>query len=87
MKRYPMAEVTAGIPVPANLTKTELAIFRYLAERANTRVSRDAILGVMKGRSAHTIDSHIMSIRRKSEQDGSSARIETLIGFGFVLHT
>lgn len=81
-----MPEVTEGIRIPTNLTKTESAIFRCLADRANTRVSREEILGVMKGRSAHTIDSHIMSIRRKLEQDDSSARIETLIGFGFLLH-
>lgn len=70
----------------AGLTKTEQVIFAYLVENANMRVSRHAILSVLKASAPHTIDSHIMAIRRKLQRSGARATVETVVGYGFILH-
>ena len=68
------------------LTNTEKAIFAYLADNANVRVARKDLLPILKGRASHTIDSHIMAIRRKLEKSGLQVTITTIIGYGFILN-
>jgi DNA-binding response OmpR family regulator len=76
-----------GRPILApDLTKMERAILDLLQDRANSTVSKDEILALLKGNAAHTIDSHIMAIRRKLANADSTATIETIVRHGFVLH-
>jgi DNA-binding response OmpR family regulator len=67
------------------LTKTEQAIFVCLATKAEALVSREELLLLLKGRAPHTIDSHVMEIRRKLAQHGCAAKIVTVVGAGFIL--
>ena len=80
-----MTDHVQGIIDGANLTRTERAIFLVLAKKANTQVSRAELLATMKGTSPHTIDSHIMAIRRKLQKSESAVEIKTVVGQGFVL--
>jgi DNA-binding response OmpR family regulator len=80
-----MTDRVRAISDGANFTKTERAIFLLLAERANASVLRAELLAATKGGAPHTIDSHIMAIRRKLEKSGAAAKIETIVGQGFVL--
>ena len=80
-----MTENFGQVILAANLTKMERAILDLLQDRTNSTVSRDEILALLKGNATHTIDSHIMAIRRKLANAGSTAKIETIARRGFVL--
>jgi DNA-binding response OmpR family regulator len=66
-------------------SRTEQAIFARLAADANALVKRADLLAALRGNAPHTIDSHIMAIRRKLAQGGSELTIETVKGAGFIL--
>lgn len=61
-----------------NLSRTELAIFTQLFAKKNQLVARADLMSVLRGRSPHTIDSHIMEIRRKLSASGSGMQLETV---------
>jgi DNA-binding response OmpR family regulator len=67
------------------LSRTQGRIFTLLASSAGVLVPRDKLLGVISGNSPHTLDSHIMEIRRKLKQHENSGSIETVKGSGFIL--
>ena len=67
------------------LTKTERAVFLCLAAKSEELVFRAELLAVMKGRASHTIDSHVMAIRRKLQKHQGAAKIVTVLGSGFIL--
>jgi DNA-binding response OmpR family regulator len=80
-----MTERVRGVGVAAGLTQTEQTVFARLADTAETLVLRAELLEVLKGCAPHTIDSHIMAIRRKLKRHGSDAKVETVVGSGFIL--
>lgn len=80
-----MTESVCGVVVAAGLTQTEQTVLTRLASKPETLVLRAELLEVLKGCAPHTIDSHIMAIRRKLERHGSDAKIETVVGSGFIL--
>ena len=80
-----MTDQYYGLMTKAGLSKTESAIFRKLASRPNEVVSRDELVGLLKGTRPHTLDSHIMAIRKKIAQHDASVTIETITGSGFLL--
>ncbi len=67
------------------LSRTEQAVFTRLASKPNALVSRGELLGVLRGSKSHTIDSHIMAIRRKLTERAPSVTIETVPKSGFIL--
>lgn len=69
----------------AKFTNTERAIFGLLAANANASVTRTELLTTMKGTASHTIDSHIMAIRRKLKSCSAAVHIKTIVGQGFLL--
>jgi DNA-binding response OmpR family regulator len=69
-----------------NLSRSERAIFGELLMRKNQLVARQDLLGLLRARSPHTIDSHIMMIRRKLSQNRSALRLETVRKSGFILY-
>lgn len=73
------------IAAPSDLSRTERAVFARLAACADALVTRSDLLGVIRGNAPHTLDSHVMAIRRKLLQSGSPATIETVKGSGFIL--
>lgn len=82
---HQVAENTRRLALTAGLTKTEQALFVCLASKAEALVSRTELLAVLKGNAPHTIDSHIMAIRRKLSKHGVAATINTVVGSGFIL--
>jgi hypothetical protein len=58
-------EKARELMLAAGLSKTEQAVFARLATKPNSLVRREEVLAVLKGSATHTIDSHIMAIRRK----------------------
>ena len=77
--------MTSSLMPDVGLSNTEQRIFAQLASRPNALVTREELLSAMRGKAPHTIDSHIMGIRRKLESHRSSASIETVKGSGFIL--
>jgi DNA-binding response OmpR family regulator len=71
----------------AGLSKTETAVFAGLAAKPNALVPRGELQAVLRGSSPHTIDSHIMAIRRKLAEHGQGLTIETVTGSGFILRS
>lgn len=67
------------------LSKTERAVFERLAADVNELVAREELLSILRGSSPHTIDSHIMAIRRKLQDNRLSLVVKTVKGSGFVL--
>lgn len=80
-----VTEKAREMMVIPGLTRTEQAVFACLAAKLGTVVSRGEVLAVLRGGAPHTVDSHIMAIRRKLEQNGGPAKIETVVGSGFIL--
>jgi DNA-binding response OmpR family regulator len=80
-----MTEKVRGVAVAADLTQTEQTVFARLADKPETLVLRAELLDLLKGCAPHTIDSHIMAIRRKLKRHGSDAKVETVVGSGFIL--
>jgi DNA-binding response OmpR family regulator len=80
-----MTEKPREVMIAAGLTKTEQAVFARLAVNEGSLVSRGELLAVLSGKASHTIDSHIMAIRRKLEKHGGSTTIETVMRSGFIL--
>jgi DNA-binding response OmpR family regulator len=78
-------EKARELMLAAGLSKTEQAVFACLATKPNELVRRGEVLAVLKGSAAHTIDSHIMAIRRKLRHHGQDVSIETVTGLGFIL--
>lgn len=70
-----------------SLSSTERAIFLELFARRNELVARAELLEVVRAKAPHTIDSHIMAIRRKLVQHGAGMILETVRNSGFILHT
>jgi DNA-binding response OmpR family regulator len=60
-------------------------IFARLAAKPDSLVTRDEILSVMRGKADHTVDSHIMAIRRKLAERRQGVTIQTVTGKGFIL--
>jgi len=79
-------EEARELMLAAGLGRTQQAVFECLAAKPNALVRRADLLAVLKARSPHTIDSHIMEIRRKLRHHGQDAMIETVTGSGFILH-
>ncbi|PKN61686.1 MAG: DNA-binding response regulator [Deltaproteobacteria bacterium HGW-Deltaproteobacteria-15] len=83
----PAMEVTrAGIPV--DLTKTEFSILLYLAQRAQTVISRAQIISSVMGYEFEgydrVTDAHIKNIRRKIEENPQEpVFIRTIYGAGY----
>jgi DNA-binding response OmpR family regulator len=78
----------AGLPV--DLTATEFALLRHLAERAGQAVGREELIRGVWGYDfegdARTIDVHIRHLREKLESEpGRPERIETVRGVGYRL--
>jgi DNA-binding response OmpR family regulator len=71
----------------SGFSKTEQTIFMRLAETFDGLVMRGELLVLLKAGSPHTIDSHIMSIRRKLKDSGAAVVVRTVKGSGFVLST
>lgn len=68
------------------LSRTESALFDRLATNANGVVSRAELMSVLRGNAPHTLDSHVMSIRRKlTHHEVHRVSIETVKGAGFIL--
>lgn len=75
---------------PVDLTATEFALLRQLAERAGQAVGREELIRGVWGYDfegdARTIDVHIRHLREKLEEDpGRPDRIETVRGVGYRL--
>ena len=73
-----------------DLTDTETAIVRYLAERLGQSVERSDLLrdlwGVPDAASTRTLDNHVARLRKKIERDPSRPEvIETVHGSGYRL--
>jgi DNA-binding response OmpR family regulator len=81
-----MAENALHLALAAGLSKSQMAVFACLVARPGALVSRAEILAALKANAPHTIDSHIMEIRRKLERLGNGTTIETVKGSGFILH-
>lgn len=73
------------LELAVGLSKTERAILTCLAENMNKLVPQEDLLMILKGGSSHTIDSHIMAIRRKLKDNGLALIVRTVRGSGFVL--
>lgn len=80
-----MTERAHELMLAIGLTKTEQAVFTSLAVKVEALVSREELLAILRGSASHTIDSHIMAIRRKLEKHGGAAKIDTVSGLGFIL--
>jgi DNA-binding winged helix-turn-helix (wHTH) protein len=71
----------------ANFSKTEKAIFDTLAGTMGNVVSREQLSSKLKGSRPHTLDSHIMAIRKKLADSGEPYAIETVPRVGFILRS
>lgn len=73
-----------------DLTATEFALLRYLAENAGTTVSRMDILNAVWGYNfdPHTniVEVYIAYLRRKVDAAGETKMIRNQRGFGYFLH-
>ena len=71
------------------LTPIEFSLILYLAKRANKGVSREELLNRVWGYESEVdtraTDDMIKRIRKKLLNSGSSLKIETLWGFGFMI--
>jgi two-component system alkaline phosphatase synthesis response regulator PhoP len=85
--------VGAGSPRPAatpvHLTPTEFDLLRALAEQPGHALTRQEMIEKGLGYSYEgldrTVDSHIKNLRRKLDEAGASAVIETVFGIGYRL--
>jgi DNA-binding response OmpR family regulator len=71
-----------------DLTPSECALLRALAERPGRAVSRARLVALLPRESAdtldRTVDVHIRNLRRKIERDpGAPERIQTVVGAGY----
>lgn len=74
---------------PLNLTNTEFALLRLLAQNANQAVPKDVIypnvLGRPHGQFDRAIDVHISSVRHKLQKAKADVSIESVRGVGYRL--
>jgi len=68
-------------------SKTEMAIIDLLADSMGSVVSRESLLSNLRGAKSHTLDSHIMAIRRKLNESGDPYAIDTVPRVGFILRS
>jgi two-component system, OmpR family, alkaline phosphatase synthesis response regulator PhoP len=70
---------------PLGLTRTEFRVLQFLLESDGRAFSREEIIAAVQGDdypvTAHSLDNHILALRRKLGNHGHL--IETVRGFGF----
>lgn len=88
---YPESRYTACNGKDLKFTPMEFNLFLYLARNVNKGVSREELLNKVWGFDSEVdtraTDDMIKRIRKKLSNEGSSLKIETLWGFGFMIST